>query len=112
MIKLNKEGFEELCDNYDPMQLICAIDALDEVQCIFRDEEAFKSPEVRIQLLRIHELIFKQLCEGLSLSDEEVDELSLLIGEADMTMFEIIDELEKIREALRPLRERMFVWEE
>ena len=112
MINLNKEGLEELLDDYDTMQIIHAVDALDKVRYIIGDDEDFKPPEVRIQLLRIHKLALKQLSEGLTLTDEEIDELSLLIDEADMTVFGMIEELEKIMAALRPLNEKMFTWEE
>ena len=104
MIELNEVGVEKLWGDYDIMQLIYAVDAFDKVRCIFEDEENLKSPEARIQLLRIHKLLFKQLSTGSPLSDDETDELSLLISEADTTIFEIIEELEKIRKALRPFK--------
>ena len=94
------------------MQLLYAVDALDKVRYIVGDEDDFKPPEIRRQLLKIHKLALKQLGEGLTLTDEEVEELSDLIDEVDMTVFDMIEQLRKIREALRPLMKKMFTWED
>jgi hypothetical protein len=112
LIKLNEEGIEHLWNNYDTMQLLYAFDALDNVRGIISDDDDFRPPEIRSQLLRIHKLASKRLTGGYRLSDEEVKELSDLVNEVDMTVFGMIEELEKIMKALRPLLDRMFTWEE
>ena len=112
MIKLNEEELEELWNNYDTMHLLYAVDALDQVRYVIGDEEDFKPPEIRRQLMRIHELAFKQLGEGFTLKQEEVEELADLVDEVDMTVFGMIEELEKIQKALKPLFDKMFIWDE
>jgi len=112
MIRLNEEGIEELCDDYDTMQLLYAVDALDQVRYVIGDEEDFKPPEIRRQLMRIHKLASKRLTGGYRLTDEEVEELADLVDEVDMTLFSTVENLEKIQKALKPLSDKMFTYEE
>ena len=112
MIKLNEEGMEELWNDYDTTRIFYAVDALDKVRYVIGDDEDFRPPEIRQQLLRIHKLASNTLTGGYNLTDEEVEELASLVDEADMTIFDMVEELKKILAALRPLREKMFSWEE
>jgi len=93
------------------MEILNAVDALDAVRYVIADDDDFKPPEIRRQLIRIHKLALKQLGEGLTLNDNEVGELANLVDEVDMTVFDMIEQLEKIKEALKPL-EKMYIWDE
>lgn len=111
MIKLNEEGIEQLWQEYNTMEILDAVDELDKVRYVISDDYDFRPPEIRSQLLKIHTLAFKQLGEGFTLKDKEVEELSDLIDEVNMTVSDMIEQLRRIREALKPL-EKMFTWEE
>ena len=76
---------------------------MDQVRYIIGDEEDFKPPEIRNQLMRIHKLASKLITGGYSLTDEEVEDLADLVDEVDMTFFTMIEQMEKIRKALKPL---------
>ncbi len=67
--------FVRLCKNPH------AVDALDQVRYVIGDEEDFKPPEIRRQLMRIHKLASKRHTGGYRLTDEEVEELADLIDE-------------------------------
>ena len=111
MIKLCEEGLDELWEEYNTMEILDAVDALDKVRYVISDDYDFKPPEIRYQLLKIHTLAFKLLGEGFTLKQEQVEELSDLIDGVNMTVSDMIEQLRRIREALRPL-EKMFTWEE
>jgi Mg/Co/Ni transporter MgtE len=110
MIKLSEEGIQELWEKYETMQILYAVDALDEVRGIIADD-GIRPPEIRAQLLKIHQLVHQQLNEGFTLTDEEVEQLADLIDEVDMAVFQVIEQLQKIKKTLRPLQ-KMFTWEE
>jgi len=61
LIKLNEEGIEELWEEYNTMEILDVVDALDKVRYVIGEEGGFKPPEIRDQLLKIHALAFKQL---------------------------------------------------
>jgi len=92
------------------MKILYVVDALDAVRYVVADDDDFKPPEIRRQLIRIHKLTLKQLGEGLTLNDK-VAELANLVDEVDMAVFDMIEQLEKIKEALKPL-EKMYIWDE
>jgi len=112
LIKLNQDGMEELWNSYDTTQIIHAVDALDQIRYVISDDEDFKPPEIRSQLLRIQKLASKTITGGYSLTDEEIEELADLLDEADRTVTDMIGQLKKIQKALKPLLDKMFTWEE
>jgi thiamine kinase-like enzyme len=113
LIRLNEEGIEKLWGNYyNTTEILDAVDALDEVRYVMSDDDDLKPPEIRRQLLRIHTLAFKQLGEGSTLRDEEVEELADLIEKVDATISGMIRRLVKIQKTLKPLSKNMFKWED
>ena len=61
------------------MEILNVIDALDAVRYVIADDDDFKPPEVRDPLLKIHTLAFKQLGEGFTLEEKEIEELANLV---------------------------------
>ena len=112
MFKLDEEGVEELLESYSTVEILDAVEALDEIRYVIADDDDLKPPEIRYQLLRIHKLAFKQLGEEFTLDDEEVAELARLINEVDTNVQNMIDRLVMIHKALAPLSEKMFKWED
>jgi hypothetical protein len=111
LFKLNKKGIDKLWQDYDTMEILHAVDALDAVRYVIADDDDFRPPEIRRQLIRIHKLALKQLGEGLTLDDKEVAELANLVDEINTVVSDMIEQLEKIKEALKPL-EKMYIWDE
>lgn len=111
MIRLSDAGIQELQKSYDTGDILSAVDALDEVRGMVADEGINMPPEIRQRLMRIHQLAHRRLNDGLPLTDEQVDELSLFVDEVSMDVYQMIRCLEELAELLRPL-EKMFTWEE
>ena len=112
LFKLDEEGVEELLESYNTMEILDAVEALDEIRYVIADDYDLKPPEIRYQLLKIHKLAFKQLGEEFTLDDEEVAELVKLINEVDTAVQNMISRLVMIHNVLMPLSEKMFKWED
>ena len=112
LFKLDEEGVEELLESYNTMEILDAVEALDEIRYVIADDYDLKPPEIRYQLLKIHKLAFKQLGEEFTLDNEEVEELVKLINEVDTAVQNMISRLVMIHKVLVPLSEKMFKWED
>jgi len=105
-MKLSNKGVDKLYNSYDTMDLLYAVDALDQVRYLLADDDkTLRPPEIRQRLMRLHQLASQLLNEFGQLSDKESEELLNLREEIESEVFEMQSHLDKIYDALRPLED-------
>ena len=66
MARLSEETLQELSDNFDTMDILHAVDQLDEIRALVADRENYRPPEVRDNLLKLHKLGHRiALCQDI-----------------------------------------------
>lgn len=103
MRRLSDEERLRLEENIDTMQILYAIDALDEIRALVADEENLRPPEIRDKLLALHQAAHGIINEGSQ--PAERGDLKLLAGEIEDEVYPILENAEKILEPLRKLIE-------
>ena len=101
MVRLSKETLQELRDNFDTMDILSAVDQLDEIRALVADRENDRPPEVRDNLLKLHKLAHRIINEGHVPSDS--DELWNLAYDIEDDIYPILENAEKILDTLRKL---------
>jgi hypothetical protein len=101
MARLSKETLQELSDNFDTMDILYAVDQLDEIRALVADRENYRPPEVRDNLLKLHKLVHSIINEGHVSSDS--DELWNLAYDIEDDIYPILENAEKILDTLRKL---------
>ena len=101
MTRLNEETLQELRDKFNTMDILSAVDQLDEIRALVADRENYRPPEVRDNLLKLHKLAHSILNEGHISSDS--DELWNLAYDIEDDIYLIIENAEKILDTLRKL---------
>ena len=102
MARVNRQVLERLRAEYDTRQILDAVDALDEIRSLVRDDDNVGPPEVRSDLLKLHGMAHNLINEGhSSLPDDE--DISVLAFDIEDTIDTIRDNAEKILDSLQPL---------
>ena len=101
MARLSEETLQELSDEFDTMDILSAVDQLDEIRALVADRENYRPPEVRDNLLKLHKLAHRIINEGHVSSDS--DELWNLAYDIEDDIYPILENAEKILDTLRNL---------
>jgi len=110
LIKISARGIDELWQEYQTTDILHAVDALDEMRGIMSDD-GIKPPEIRDNLLKLHEFAHELLNEGFQLTDEQSEEFCELLDEVKSEIYYLQERLEKIDAAITPL-EKLFYYDE
>jgi hypothetical protein len=70
MAELTPDRRPEEAGDFDTMDLLEAVDHLDQIRYRVADQEKLRPPEVREQLMELHQLIFGLMREGRTIPDE------------------------------------------
>ena len=100
-MKITPEQRHNIDENFETEELLNIIDDLDEIRDIIADTEDCKPPQIRRDLLELHQLIFNMVKQGGSLTDEIYD----LTGDISMTMSTIIEVAERIMDTVDQLED-------
>ncbi len=91
--------------DFDSMHLLEAVDHLDQIRYHVADDEDLRPPEVRQQLMELHQLIFGWMREGRTIPDEE--QVWELIDEIESTVFPIVEHTDQIMTILHALEKML-----
>jgi|GEM_PF-5041193 len=93
---------ERLMNHYDTYSLLLAVDALDDVRGWVGDTEEGGPPQVRHDLLRLHELALGVIHEGSYSKSEKMAELAM---DLSLEIHQLLTRLEAVQEPLDRLLE-------
>lgn len=97
---MKQAEWERLLDGFESYDLLTAVDAVDRLRNHLGDDEDGRPPELRTDLLRLHQLTMSVMASG---DGEEAEKLFNLAADLDLQVFEIIQELEKVQATLERL---------
>lgn len=87
-------------ENFETATLLKAVDAVDELRCDLNDGEYARPPQIRTDLLRLHQLAMAVINEG---SRSQVSDLFELATDLEDQVLGMMTELEKVQETLSQL---------
>lgn len=99
--RINRRALERLREEFDTMQLLDAVSALDAIRRQVADRDDLRPPAVRDVLLELHRMAHKLINEGDELSDDE--DLWALAFAIEDTIFPILESAEKIMDIVSDL---------
>ena len=105
MAELTPDRLPEEEGDFDTMDLLEAVDHLDQIRYRVADQEDYAPPEVREQLMELHELIFGLMREGQTIPDEL--HVRDLIDAIRVTISPIVEHTERILTTLRALEQEL-----
>jgi len=88
-------------ENIDTMQILYAVDALDEIRALVADRENMRPPEIRDKILALHQAAHQIINEGEHPGEGE--DLKLFACDLEDEVFPILENAEKILDPLRKL---------
>ncbi|AVX93411.1 transposase [Pseudomonas putida] len=100
-ISITDEEWDELSpENFETATLLRAVDAVDVLRCDLNDSEHGGPPQLRTDLLKLHQLAMAVFNEG---SRSRVDELFELAVDLEDQVHSLITSLEQVQETLSQL---------
>lgn len=97
---MTDEEWQNLYENFETTDLLSAVDAVDRLRDDLNDGEDFRPPELRISLLKLHELAMDVVNNG---SRSQASKMFDLAIELDDQVSGMMNELELIQDTLRKL---------
>ena len=105
---LSKKGIKKIYHEYDSMNLLQAVDALDEIRGIVGDQEHYKPPQIRFDLMNLHTYIFNLIRQGQSLNRDEREKLYCIVENLESEMSTIIENATMISEEAQYILYELF----
>jgi hypothetical protein len=100
-ISITDEEWDELTpENFDTTALLRAVDAIDEMRNYLNDTENSEPPQLRTDLLRLHQLAMAVFNQG---SRGQVAELFEFAVDLDDQVYSLMTSLEQVQETLSQL---------
>ncbi|WP_299492836.1 transposase [Acaryochloris sp. IP29b_bin.137] len=100
MSQMTDEEWQHLYENFETTDLLAAVDHLDQVRGVLGDGPNWEPPEMRINLLKLHQLAMDVVNKGYKGQAQEMFDLA---NDLDMEVFGIIESLEAIQRVLTTL---------
>lgn len=104
MIKLTPAILEKMEEEIETSHVLYAIDVLDELRGLIGDGEDFGPPQIRDDLLQLHQLLFKLIREGYAPGKKDGEVIFELIDDIDCVLYSVIEHAEKILEIISPIQ--------
>ncbi len=101
MPKMTEKTIQKISESFDTRDLLTAVKLFDAMRSLTADQEDFRPPEIRENLLKLHQILHKSVNESLGLEDEE--ELWDLVYELEDEVFTILEYAQKIHDTLEKL---------
>lgn len=89
-------------DNFETASLLRAVDAIDDLRGDFNDGEYSAPPQIRTDLLRLHEIAMAVINEG---SRSRVSALFELASDLDEQISHLVNRLDEVQDTLSQLME-------
>ena len=100
MAKMTDGEFQTLYENFETSALLTAIDQIDKVRGVLADGDNWEPPEIRINLLKLHQLAMDVVNNGRTGQARELFELA---GDLETQVFDMVESLEDIQKTLNKL---------
>ena len=101
-MKMTDSEWQNLNDNYDTTALLDAVEHVDEARRHLSDGEFCKPPQIRDDLLKLHQLAMDVVNHG---NTENASEMFNMASDLEMQVSDLIESLEAIQETLGKLTE-------
>lgn len=98
--RITDKEWNELYDSFETTKLLSAVDAVDVIREGLSDDENGCPPQLRTDLLRLHQLAMAVFNEG---SRSQVEDLFNMAVELDVQVFDIMTALEQVQATLSEL---------
>ena len=100
MTRLSEKAHQKLYENFETTTLLDAVDHLDSLRAELGDDEDFRPPTLRQDLLRLHQLAIEMVNSGYLNKGEELFDLAF---ELEDQVFGLMENLEAIQDTLSAL---------
>ena len=97
MVKIKREDLETLQEEVQSREILDCVDNIDHARSYLRDGENFRPPQIRTDLLRLHELAMSVINYGNTSKAQEFFDLSF---EIESEISSLIVHLENVQEVL------------
>jgi len=101
MARISEKTRQKLLDKFETMDILEAVEALDQIRHIMADGDEIKPPQVRDDLLNLHSILHKVVNEGHDMSEDE--DIWKLASEIEDTLYPLLENAEKIVNVLQKL---------
>ena len=98
--KMTEAEWQNLYENFETFDLLTCVDHLDQVRYEIGDGENFAPPDIRIDLMKLHDLAMTVVNQG---ETDQAEDLFLLADDLNMQVFGMIEHLKYIQQILRKL---------
>ena len=100
MTRLSEKAYQKLYENFETTTLLDTVGHLDRLRVELADDEDFRPPTLRQDLLRLHQLAMDVVNRGYLSKGEELFDLAF---ELDDQVFDLMENLEAIQNTLSAL---------
>ena len=100
MTRLSENTHQKLYENFETTTLLDAVDHLDRLRSELGDDEDFRPPTIRQDLLRLHQLAMDVVNRGYLSKGEELFDLAF---DLEDQVFGLMENLEAIQDTLGAL---------
>ena len=100
MTRLSPKAHQKLYENFETTTLLDAVDHLDRLRSELSDDEDFRPPTIRQDLLRLHQLAMEVVNSGYLSKGEELFDLAF---DLEDQVFGLMENLEAIQDTLSAL---------
>ncbi len=97
---MTDEEWQHLYENFETTELLSAVDAVDSLRDDLNDGECFRPPELRTNLLKLHELAMAVVNNG---SRSQASKMFDLAMNLDEQVSHMMNELEQVQDTLAKL---------
>jgi hypothetical protein len=100
MAKMTQKEWENLYENFETTWLLAAVDHIDNARGYLGDGENCEPPQIRTDLLKLHQMSMDVVNKGWTSNAQEFFDLA---NDLDMQIFELIEELEFVQKTITKL---------
>ena len=104
MQDITEEEWQTIHENFETTTLLTAVDKIDEVRSHLSDRDYCQPPEIRDDLLKLHQVAMEVVNKGYQ-DNETVSKLFDLANDLDMQLFEIMEAMEFVQNTIEKLTE-------
>lgn len=102
MVKMTNEEWQNLYENFETTWLLDAVKKIDEARQHLGDGENWEAPQIRTDLLNLHQLAMDVVNNGWT---EKAGELFDMASDLEMQVSDILEALEAVQQTLSKLTE-------
>ena len=104
MAEITDEEWQNIHENFETTTLLTAVDKIDQMRGYLSDREYCQPPEIRDDLLKLHQLAMEVVNKGYQ-DAEAVSELFDVADGIDKQLFEIMEAMQYVQKTVEGLME-------